>query len=124
MDLTKDFTAEEFASKDGSPTPPDVLFNLQLLANQLQVLRDFINEPIHINSGYRSTAHNTKIGGKPKSQHLLGKAADITTKNFSPEILASKIAYLIQKGDMLMGGLHAYPGFVHYDIRGKEAKWD
>ena len=123
MDLTKDFTAEEFASKDGAVTPPEILFNLQILANNLQVLRGFIRDPIHINSGYRSAAHNTKIGGKPKSQHLLGKAADITMKNYTPIEVAGIIKVLIKRGEMLMGGLKAYPGFTHYDIRGKEAVW-
>ena len=33
--------------------------------------------PIIINSGYRSEAVNRKVGGVPKSQHLIGQAADI-----------------------------------------------
>ena len=34
-----------------------------------------------ITSGYRSREHNAKVGGKPESSHLVGKAADIACKN-------------------------------------------
>ncbi len=33
--------------------------------------------PVKIISGYRDPAHNTRVGGKPRSQHPLGTAADI-----------------------------------------------
>lgn len=35
----------------------------------------------HITSGYRTTAHNKKIGGVSDSAHLLGRAADIRVRN-------------------------------------------
>ena len=37
--------------------------------------------PIIINSGYRSETVNRKVGGVPKSQHLIGQAADIRPKD-------------------------------------------
>ena len=37
--------------------------------------------PIIINSGFRSEAVNRKVGGVPKSQHLIGQAADIRPKD-------------------------------------------
>lgn len=123
MKLTKNFSLQEFESKDGAPTPSDVLTNLTELAKNLQVLRDFIKEPIHINSGYRSPEHNKKIGGKPKSFHLKGMASDITAKNLTPVQLEEKIKNLIAVGKMKDGGLKAYAGFVHYDIRGIPATW-
>ena len=75
--LTKNFQLSEFNCKDGSTIPLELLDNVQELAEQLQILRDFIGKPIHINSAYRSPAHNRKVGGARSSQHLLGKAADI-----------------------------------------------
>jgi len=34
--------------------------------------------PFVITSGYRCESHNLKVGGKPASSHLMGKAADIS----------------------------------------------
>ncbi len=40
-----------------------------------------VEEPIRINSGYRSPQLNKKIGGAAKSNHLTGCAADIRVEN-------------------------------------------
>ncbi len=74
----------EFECKDGSATPADAIENIRILAKHLQVLRDELGEPIHINSGYRSANYNRKINGAKNSQHVLGKAADITVKSKTP----------------------------------------
>ncbi|MRJ09429.1 DUF882 domain-containing protein [Ornithobacterium rhinotracheale] len=123
MRLSKDFDLKEFESHDGSTTPEFVLKNLQALAKNLQVLRDFLGKPVMVNSGYRSVAHNRRIGGKVNSQHLQGKAADIRVEGITPEKLASTIEKLIYNGKMKQGGLGIYPTFVHYDIRGTKARW-
>jgi uncharacterized protein YcbK (DUF882 family) len=44
----------------------------------LQPVRDFIGEPVMINSGFRSNDLNLAIGGTEKSLHLRAKAADFT----------------------------------------------
>lgn len=123
MQLTNNFTDLEFACRDGSSLPVELWTNLLLLAANLQVLRDDIGEPIHVNSGYRTPAYNKKVGGKPKSYHLRAMAADITAKNYSPKQLAARIEALIKGGKMKEGGLGIYKGFVHYDIRGVKARW-
>ena len=124
MKLTENFSKSEFDSKDGAEMPHDVLMNVQKLASQLQILRNNINKPISINSGYRSLEHNKAIGGVENSQHVLGKAADIKVKGISTRILAALIEDLINDGDMLQGGLGIYDTFVHYDIRKNQARWD
>ena len=123
MKLTKNFSRSEFDSHDGSDMPQDVLLNIQKLANQLQVLRDAIGLPIRINSGYRSPAHNKLIGGVSNSQHLLGKASDISVEGMIPKKVAEHIEKLICSGDMLQGGLGIYNTFCHYDIRKTKARW-
>ena len=50
-----------------------------LVLNVLQPLRDAWGKSLHINSGYRCPQLNKAVGGAPKSYHLLGRAADITT---------------------------------------------
>jgi uncharacterized protein YcbK (DUF882 family) len=74
-------------------------------------------------SGYRTTSHNKKVGGAPKSQHLTASAADISVKSMTPKQLANSIEELIAKGKMKQGGIGIYPTFVHYDIRGTKARW-
>lgn len=124
MRLTKNFTQREFKSRDGSKMPEDVLCNIKDLADSLQVLRDFLGEPIRINSAYRSPEHNEAIGGVKNSQHILGKAADIKVKDIETKDLYLIIDSLIIDGKMKQGGLGLYDTFVHYDIRGSKARWD
>lgn len=123
MKLTKNFLLTEFACHDGTPVPAKYIPHVQELADNLQVLRDHIAEPIHINSGYRTKAYNKRIGGAPASQHLLAKAADITSKNFTPKQVKQAIDKLIKEGKMKNGGVGLYPGFVHYDCRDTPARW-
>jgi uncharacterized protein YcbK (DUF882 family) len=121
--ITKNFSREEFDCKDGTPVPEKYRGNLERLCRNLQVLRDDIGEPIHITSGYRTPRYNKKVGGKPASKHLKAGAGDFTTKNRTPKQLYKRIEELIKEGRMEQGGLHAYPGFVHYDPRGVRARW-
>jgi|TARA_R100000081_G_C4784971_1_gene153929 uncharacterized protein YcbK (DUF882 family) len=122
--MTKNFSKSEFMSKCGREMPEEVYHNVVKVANQLQYLRDYLNKPIRVNSAYRSPEHNAKVGGVPKSQHLLGKAADIVVKDMPTDILYQYIEDAISNGEMLQGGLGLYDTFVHYDIRGTKARWD
>ena len=52
---------------------------LQTLVTQLlDPIRAAWGSPITVNSGYRSPALNSAVGGVPTSQHVKGEAADIT----------------------------------------------
>ena len=121
--LTKNFDITEFSCNDGTPVPSEYLTNVKKLAEQLQILRDELNEPIHINSAYRHKEYNKKIGGEKNSQHLLAKAADITVKSKTPKQLAALIEKMISEGKLKFGGMGIYPGFVHVDIRNQKARW-
>lgn len=121
--LSKNFTLDEFASKDGAQTPESVLENLRELAKNLQVLRDIVGKPIKINSGYRSPEHNKSVGGVKNSMHVQGKAADIVIEGLTPSQVAEQLEILIGSKRIKQGGLGIYPTFVHYDIRGKKARW-
>jgi len=68
--LTENFDAEEFACKHCGKMGIS-----QKLVEMLQDLREFINEPIKIVSGYRCPEHNKAIGGGP--EHPAGEAVDI-----------------------------------------------
>lgn len=114
------FKLAEFRSKDGADFPQDVLQNLQKLVVNLGVIREEIGLPIHVNSGYRSTEHNKKIGGAKNSYHVKGMAADLSVKGVRPSALKEIIVGLMDSGKITAGGVKAYDTFVHYDIRGKK----
>lgn len=122
--MTKNFTLAEFACKDGTQVPKTLLLNVEELAKNLQVLRDYLGEPLSVLSAYRSPAHNAKVGGKPNSFHLKAMAADLSCKSKTPKQLHAIIEKLIAEKKMKQGGLGLYKGFVHYDIRGRKTRWN
>ena len=126
MKLTNNFWLKEFNCNDGTQMPLSVFYRLQKVAIQLQVLRDYLSSSITVNSGYRSPEYNKRIGGVANSQHILGNAADITVKGYTPKNVYLAIEHLINKGEMLQGGLGLYNNFVHYDIgyNGKKRRWN
>lgn len=121
--LTKNFSLQEFNSKCGRDIPNEILPNIIELAKNLQVLRDAVNKPISITSGYRSPEHNAKVKGAKNSQHIKGTAADIKVAGMTPKEVALVIEGLIEQGKIKEGGIGIYRTWVHYDIRGKKARW-
>lgn len=124
MKLTKNFNLKEFICKDGSVPQGLALQNIKTLAENLQILRDYLGKPIVVTSGYRSIKYNSKLPGASKvSQHLIGRAADIKVAGIPPQEVAKAIEHLIASGKMKQGGIGAYNTFTHYDIRGTRARW-
>lgn len=124
MNLTKNFSKHEFDCNDGSEMPSDVLENVRILANHLQVIRDVIEEPISVNSAYRSLSYNRSIGSKDTSQHIKGIAADLSLKETNPQELYNIIELLMDYDIIPQGGLGLYNTFVHVDFRGYNARWN
>lgn len=119
MQITKNFKREEFACKGktccGGASPINVK-----LVEALQKLRETINAPLTVNSGFRCVKHNAAVGGARLSQHVYGTAADIALpKGFTPAQLAAAA-----QGLNLFDGIGLYDNFVHLDVRGVKAKWD
>ena len=127
MKLTNNFSKSEFNCKCGCEMPNDVFDNIKLLAIQLQTIREYVGQPIKINSAYRCELHNSIIGGVKTSQHILGKASDITINTFTPDEVVDVIENLLVN-EMLpsfyIGGLGRYNTFTHLDIRDYKARWD
>ena len=88
MILSKNFTLQEFtksvsAIRNGIDNSPNAehIRNIQLLVKYvLQPLREGLNKPIRITSGYRSESLNKLIKGSKRSQHCKGQAADLQFK--------------------------------------------
>jgi uncharacterized protein YcbK (DUF882 family) len=123
MQLTENFSLHEFDCNDGTPVPEHLLHNAEALAEQLQILRDYLKEPVRINSAYRHANYNKRIGGAPDSMHVRAMAADITVKSKTPKQVKAIIEKLIKAKKLKFGGIGLYAGFVHVDIREAYARW-
>ena len=121
--ITKNFKASEFDCKDGTKVPYSLTPYMVELAEALQVIRDEIEQPITVNSAYRTPRYNKGVGGAKNSQHLLCKAADLKTE-LKPRELKKVIEKLIKENKIPQGGVGLYKSFVHYDIRGTKARWN
>ena len=123
--MTQNFKKHEFNCNCGCEMPMTVELNVQQLAEELQYIRDFIQRPITINSGYRCESYNSTIpGSSSRSQHVLGKAADIVVSGMSSTEVFEELDELQHKGKIHTGGMGLYDNFVHYDIRGYRKRWN
>ena len=123
MKLTNNFSLWEFKCRDGTEVPDEYMENVKELAENLQVLRDYIQKPIMVISGYRSPTYNRKIKGARRSQHLFAKAGDLIVKGMTPDEVKEAIVCLIKEGRMKKGGVGLYTHFTHYDVRGFNRRW-
>jgi uncharacterized protein YcbK (DUF882 family) len=111
--LSDNFKVREFACNDGSNT---VLVDRKLVA-LLQDIRDHFGASVYINSAYRTSSYNRKVGGSTNSYHVKGMAADIWVKGVAPEEVA---AYAESLG---VKGIGLYDTFVHVDTRTSKFYW-
>lgn len=77
-DFIKSAKADRFGI-DNKISDARYIANIYTLVDDvLDPLRDVIEIPIYINSGYRCEKLNKAVGGADNSQHLRGLAADIS----------------------------------------------
>ena len=119
--LRPHFRRREFACKGGDNCCGGAAPVDDRLVTGLQILRSIVNRPITITSGFRCVKHNASIGGSERSQHTLGKAADIRCAGFTSEELAEAAERVDEFRD---GGIGIYQSFVHVDVRTDgQARW-
>ena len=123
MKLTENFSLSEFQCKCGCKMPALVKENIQELALNLQMLRDIVGA-LNLTNAYRCKEHNLAVGGSVKSQHLVGKAADIQSPGAEPSEIANITEVLMDTKKLKAGGIGRYNTFTHIDIRGSLARWD
>lgn len=128
--MSKHFKLSEFSSpgypirSKRVPVPSRYRKNLGRLQAELEIIRAALGKPIRIISGYRTELYNRQNKGRAtKSLHLKAMAADMVVKGVSPARVYWVIKDLMDAGKIRKGGLAAYPSFVHYDIRGRPARW-
>jgi uncharacterized protein YcbK (DUF882 family) len=80
----------------------------------LEELRAIVGRPIRIVSGWRCRTHNRAVGGATRSQHVLGKAADLEQRLATPaQARAAGFRGIGTRG----------PWVVHVDVRPAPATW-
>lgn len=56
-------------------------WNLFKLSCLMEYIRNHVNAPLFITSGYRTPELNKRIGGRKLSQHMFGEACDFIAKD-------------------------------------------
>ena len=82
-----ELTYSDTAKKLGINNTPNkaIVSNLNILMEQLDKIREKYGKPIYDNSGYRCERLNTAVKGVANSSHMLGCAADLTTRNVAED---------------------------------------
>lgn len=107
--LGKYFKVKEFACKDNSP----IVFVDEYLHTVLNILRNKIDKPVIITSGYRTPEWNAKCGGAKYSYHMRGMAADIRVNGMNPKEIANELNKIVPDEC----GIIVYKNWVHFDVR-------
>lgn len=91
MEITPHFSLEELAHSDvavrrgldNAPNAGEVANLTRLCETLLEPARWLLGVPLKVNSGFRSPAVNTIVGGKPNSAHMDGRACDFVPVGMS-----------------------------------------
>lgn len=99
---------------DNYPVTDSHLSNLATLWNTLNLLRNKLERPIIVNSGYRTPAVNKAVCGAKRSLHMQGRAADIRTQS----MYLGELWKLVEQYDAEYGLSEKilYPTFIHIAI--------
>lgn len=111
------FKVREFQCHDRS----DTVFISDALVAVLEKIRAHFGKPVHINSGYRTDAYNSRTKDAAKfSQHKYGLAADIHIDGVTPKQIAAYAETLLPN----TGGIGIYASFCHVDVRKVKSRWN
>ncbi len=135
MQLTANFWLSEWTCKDGTLVPRRYYSNARKVARAAQMVRYRLQIKLGrevrltVNSGYRTEAHNARVGGETNSRHLRAYAGDFYPIGCTVQELYEEFEAAIRDGDIDEGGLgmkapsQSGGGFVHYDPRGNHRRW-
>ena len=132
-----EFTESATARKHGivNTPPPEAVNNLKALCwGNLEPLREALQLPVVITSGYRTKALNSLLAhASERSQHMLGQAADfyvvqapVSGSKFQVsgesrrELLIKAFREILQNPKIDYDQLILYPTFIHVSYVSKE----
>ena len=123
-EMCKSNTATRKGIEEQYSPPKEIIDNLTKLCKEvLQPIRDGLELPLRVTSGYRCEKLNKEIGGSSRSQHVKGQAADIELWIRGEEkngILLDEIINLYFRGAIVFDQMiieypdeHGVPKWVH-----------
>ena len=113
--VAKYFNLSEFAC----PCCNLVMLHPKLLAKLIE-LRNTLERPVYISSGYRCPKYNQKIGGVVSSYHCIGLAVDIKVKDMN----LIELLEVCENIDFNGIGFYENKNFLHLDVRPtKRTRW-
>jgi zinc D-Ala-D-Ala carboxypeptidase len=98
--LTKDFVLRHFTATSkvppgqNNPASQDILDNITNVAGVMQYIKDQLNLPVTISSGYRNPVVNKAVGGAADSDHMKGEACDFQSSKWKPKQIVDAIIAL------------------------------
>ena len=113
--ISPHFKLSEFAC----PCCNLVMLHPKLLAKLVE-LRNIMERPVYITSGYRCFKYNSKVGGVKNSYHLIGLAADIKVEDTN----LIELLEVCENIDFNGIGFYEKKKFLHLDVRPtKRSRW-
>lgn len=109
----------ELACHDGTPYPAAWREDRAVtLAREFEAVRELVGLPILVTSAYRTPAWNRRIGGARASQHMQGRALDLTpVKGVTVAQLYRAVMMRARDPQSKIRGVGRYRNFVHMDVR-------
>ena len=111
MKLSENFTLEEMTASriaknmhlSNIPSETETNNLIRLCQTILQPIRNKLNAPLTVTSGFRCSSLNKIVGGSLTSQHLKGAAADIIYQD--NKLLWDLIVSMISNQEIIVGQL-------------------
>jgi hypothetical protein len=112
----KEMIASDYAKRHKIDNTPDakILAKLTITAKKLDAVRELLNTPIIVTSGYRCLKVNKGIGSSDTSQHPKAEAVDFKTQKYTPREAYDIIRLSHVEYDQL---ILEYDDWVHISFR-------
>ena len=126
--LAYGLTNREFRCKCGFLECQFTIFDHALL-KAYEEFRKIVDMPLTITSGYRCQRHhyinvyNGDLQKLTKSQHLLGKAIDISIANLVNKFQLATLVEIAKTAGFKFIKTYETRKFIHMDTREEEMKW-
>lgn len=111
-----EMTFSDYAARNKINNTPSAehAANLERLMLTMDKVREVLDAPVIVSSGYRGPALNKAIGGSKTSAHMIGLACDFRCPAYgSPLMVARKIAESGIEFDQL---IHEFGSWVHIGL--------
>ncbi|MBU4348909.1 DUF882 domain-containing protein [bacterium] len=96
-----------------------VMLHPKLLVKLVE-LRNILERPVYITSGYRCSGYNRKVGGVTNSYHCIGLAADVKVDDTN----LIELLEVCENIDFNGIGFYEKKGFLHLDVRPtRRSRW-